>query len=481
MTGGSSLVSHSALVSLTVPAKQLASDPLLALVATVAPPFQTTVNIVKKGELSLSVGPDGDGAETLTHRNAILRSLCGMGLHNALDTFGSTPLLMLGGHSASSYASASPVSALAMAGISSWMSVASSVRDGSTDITALLTQLNGYFGPRSYVVPSSAPTLADLDLYLAIVSKITGEKLECMVKGYVNVYRWLEQCGVTLEMLQGVAAMNIKINKIPVATIPKGVTTKSRPLPLFFYGEEDASVVASSASTVSAALAGPAGKTGGGNKAAAASGGGGRITEEQKKAVADTTAEKATTKAKKKKVQTKNKGNAAPAVDVSVLDIRVGKIVKAWEHELSEKLWCEEIDLGEESGPRKIASGLRAFYKSADELVNRKVLVLCNLKARPLGGFPSHGMVLCASNADHTAVEFSVPPEDANIGERITFEGYEGDAAPENRIAKKKMFEKLAPDLKTNEDGEVVWKGVKAMTSAGVCKAVSGMKNSQVS
>ena len=45
-----------------------------------------------------------------------------------------------------------------------------------------------------------------------------------------------------------------------------------------------------------------------------------------------------------------------------------------------------------------------------------RVLVVCNLKAAKLGGIPSHGMVLCASNADHTEVEFLEPPEGAKIG-----------------------------------------------------------------
>ena len=157
----------------------------------------------------------------------------------------------------------------------------------------------------------------------------------------------------------------------------------------------------------------------------------------------------------------------------------MGKIVKAWEHESSDKLYCEEVDVGEDT-PRKIASGLRAFYK-LDEMQNRDVIVLCNLKARNLGGFPSHGMVLCVSNADHTGVEFAVPPEGAKVGERVMFDGYDGEPEPENKVAKKKIFDKLAPDLKTDGNGEVVWKGVKGMTSMGVCKAVNGMANAQVS
>merc|ERR1712238_567821 len=93
--------------------------------------------------------------------------------------------------------------------------------------------------------------------------------------------------------------------------------------------------------------------------------------------------------------QPKQKQPAATAtwVDISALDIRVGKIIKVWEH----------ADVGEDT-PRQIASGLRPFYKTSD-LEGRRVVVLCNLKKRNLVGFPSHGMVLCASNADHTAVE----------------------------------------------------------------------------
>ena len=105
---------------------------------------------------------------------------------------------------------------------------------------------------------------------------------------------------------------------------------------------------------------------------------------------------------------------AAPAEEgpapYEMLDVRVGQIVEAWEHPDSEKLWCERIDVGEEE-PREIASGLRAYYATAEELTGRKVLVVCNLKPAKLGGFPSNGMVLCASSADRSTVEFVVPPE----------------------------------------------------------------------
>ena len=165
--------------------------------------------------------------------------------------------------------------------------------------------------------------------------------------------------------------------------------------------------------------------------------------------------------------------------DVSALDIRVGKILKVWEHPEAEKLFCEEIDVGEDK-PRQIASGLRPFYKQS-ELENQRVVVLCNLKARNLVGFPSHGMVLCASNDDHTEVQTMAPPPEAKIGERVMFEGLDGDPEAENKIAKKKVFEAVAPDLKTNDKGECVWKNAMSCTSGGPIKASKGMANAQVS
>ena len=83
----------------------------------------------------------------------------------------------------------------------------------------------------------------------------------------------------------------------------------------------------------------------------------GGLANEQKKAADDKHAKEAGEKAAKKKDRPKaNKGGSAPATEltVSVLGIRVGKIVKVWEHESSDKLYCEEVDVGEDT-PRKIA------------------------------------------------------------------------------------------------------------------------------
>jgi aminoacyl tRNA synthase complex-interacting multifunctional protein 1 len=154
-------------------------------------------------------------------------------------------------------------------------------------------------------------------------------------------------------------------------------------------------------------------------------------------------------------------------IDISKLDIRVGIITKAWEHEEADKLFCEEIDIGEET-PRTIASGLRNYY-TVDQLPGQRVLVLCNLKERKLVGFPSHGMVLCSSSADGTSVKFVEPPSNAIIGERITVDGYSGEPATENQILKKKILDKVFPDLQTNSNGIACYKGIPLSTSAGPC------------
>ena len=167
---------------------------------------------------------------------------------------------------------------------------------------------------------------------------------------------------------------------------------------------------------------------------------------------------------------------------ITALDIRVGRITKVWAHEESEKLFCEEIDVGE-AEPRLIASGLRP-YMSAENLDGRLVLVLCNLKERKLAGFPSHGMVLCASNEDHTEVKLVSVPVEATVGERVTIPGVDFElesAAPfaENKIGKQKVFEKIAPFLRTGEYGVPEFCGRPLMTSAGVC--TSSITNGSVS
>ncbi len=87
---------------------------------------------------------------------------------------------------------------------------------------------------------------------------------------------------------------------------------------------------------------------------------------------------------------------------LGVLEVRIGRIVEVSQHPEADQLYVEKVDVGE-AEPRTIVSGL-VKYCSLDDLRGRKVVVLCNLKPRPLRGVVSHGMLLCASNSDHSKV-----------------------------------------------------------------------------
>ncbi|KAG6591055.1 methionine-tRNA ligase [Phytophthora cinnamomi] len=190
------------------------------------------------------------------------------------------------------------------------------------------------------------------------------------------------------------------------------------------------------------------------------------LTEEEKQKQSEAAAAKAKP-AKAKPVK------AATPLFAS-LDIRVGVISKVWKHPESEKLYCEEIDIGEEE-PKQIASGLQPFY-SLEEMQNRKVLVLLNLKPAKLGGFKSHGMVLCACDEAHENVQFVEPPADAKVGERVTVASESGEPVSAAQVKKQKVLEKVSPDFLTDDKCVATYKGEPIMTSAGPCTAKSLVK-----
>lgn len=176
---------------------------------------------------------------------------------------------------------------------------------------------------------------------------------------------------------------------------------------------------------------------------------------------------------KDRKKSTSGKGNAKSAPGIQNvgrhLDLVVGKIVDCWPHEDSDKLFCEKIDIGEEQ-PREIASGLREFYE-LDDLKGRMCVVLANLKERPMGGFKSKGMVLCASDDAHKTVKFLEPPADAKVGDRVVLEGLDMEPMTAAQVKKKKILEAALPDLKTMDGGVATYNGMPLKVAGGVVTA----------
>ncbi|XP_059412597.1 tyrosine--tRNA ligase, cytoplasmic [Carassius carassius] len=174
------------------------------------------------------------------------------------------------------------------------------------------------------------------------------------------------------------------------------------------------------------------------------------------------------------------KGNPKQTVDEeevipSRLDIRVGKVISVEKHPDADSLYLEKIDVGEEQ-PRTVVSGLVA-YLSQEQLQDRLVVMLCNLKPQKMRGIESQAMLLCASiEGEPRKVEPLDPPEGSAPGDRVYVEGYESGKPDDELKPKKKVFEKLQVDLKISGEFVAQWKEQNLMTKLGqiTCKTLKG-------
>lgn len=161
--------------------------------------------------------------------------------------------------------------------------------------------------------------------------------------------------------------------------------------------------------------------------------------------------------AKKGKAEAKKKVDDTDdpkPVNISRLDLRVGRILTAHKHPDADALYVEQVDVGEEK-PRTVVSGLVRFVP-LEQMQNRMAVLMCNLKPAKMRGVTSEAMVMCASTPDK--VEILKPPQDAVPGDRVTCVEYPG--SPDTQLnPKKKIFEQVAPDLKTDGEKRATYKG----------------------
>ncbi|XP_027354839.1 aminoacyl tRNA synthase complex-interacting multifunctional protein 1 [Abrus precatorius] len=180
-----------------------------------------------------------------------------------------------------------------------------------------------------------------------------------------------------------------------------------------------------------------------------------------------------------------NDGEAENSIKdaAGLLDIRVGRILRAWKHDEADSLYVEEVDIGE-AEPRIICSGL-VNYIPLQHLQGKKVIVLSNLKPRNMRGVKSCGMLMAASDAKHENVELLFPPEEATPGERIWF-GTEDEkdnqpaAATPNQIQKKKIWELVQPHLKTDASC-IAMLGMHVMRTSVGSVACQSLQNANIS
>ena len=104
----------------------------------------------------------------------------------------------------------------------------------------------------------------------------------------------------------------------------------------------------------------------------------------------------------KKEVETvenisEEKTNLITIDELDKVKLQVGQIKEVNRVEGANKLYCLSVDLGTEV--RTIVSGLVPYY-TEEELLNKKIVVVTNLKPAKLRGIESNGMLLAAGDGD---------------------------------------------------------------------------------
>uniref|UniRef100_A0A3B1JKX5 Aminoacyl tRNA synthetase complex interacting multifunctional protein 1b n=1 Tax=Astyanax mexicanus TaxID=7994 RepID=A0A3B1JKX5_ASTMX len=153
--------------------------------------------------------------------------------------------------------------------------------------------------------------------------------------------------------------------------------------------------------------------------------------------------------------------------DVSQLDLRIGRILTVRKHPDSESLYVQEVDLGEPA-PRTVVCGL-ANHMLPEQLQDSLAVLLCNVKPVKVRGVQSQARLVCAANQDR--IEPLDPPRGALPGDRVTFQNYPGGVEKELN-PKRRIWERLLPDLHTDAKGVANYKGVAfEVRGKGLCRA----------
>jgi methionyl-tRNA synthetase len=172
---------------------------------------------------------------------------------------------------------------------------------------------------------------------------------------------------------------------------------------------------------------------------------------------------------------------SGPKVVPFPLELKVGQITAAKEHEGADTLYVLTVAMspaavaGEASGSsaaveRTIVSALRGVFKTAADLVGRKVVVLCNLKPRAFVGVQSHGMLLTGVSAAGEVVLLSA--ETAQPGSAVLPEGTEYKPRP--KPLELKHFQEL--DLTIGANGQALYNKELVLKTGGETVSAPGLK-----
>lgn len=311
-------------------------------------------------------------------------------------------------------------------------------RFGYTDHTGcvpfILQSLDAHLTNRTYLTPALAPTAADLAVLSFVHPHLSEASGSAAVHhAYPALTRWASQVSHLvggqvlppfepqfdgLPMIQRVDLAAEKAKAKAAEKEAKKAAAAGSATAVTASGVKDGGAAASSASAPASGAAAPPGD------------GSGKKEKPPKE--------------KKEKAAKPAKATPAPAgpPQPSQIDLRVGKIVSIEKHPDADSLYLEKVDFGEADGPRQVLSGLVKFVP-IEEMQDRWVVGICNLKPQAMRGIKSYAMLLCASSksveGEEKGVEPVAPPEGSAPGDRVWVEGYEGREPDEQLNPKKKV------------------------------------------
>lgn len=299
---------------------------------------------------------------------------------------------------------------------------------GRLDETESLIALNDGLRERTFVV-GDVPSKYDITVFTSVLPKASEWKSAEDIAKYRHILRWVDLIQHTLLDVPELEQVKIDFD----ITIPREIKEKKKAT----KGEE-----ASKEKGKESKKTEKKGKTEGEQS-----------NEEDFKAKVEAQKAKKAAKAKAKAESQAKQQAAAVPPNPSMVDFRVGFIQKAVKHPNADSLYVSTIDVGDSEGPRTVCSGL-VKYIPLEEMQERYIVTICNLKPVTMRGVKSCAMVLCASDADK--VEFVNPPAGSKPGDKIFFEGFDG--TPEKQLnPKKKIFETIQPRFSTNENFEITY------------------------
>ena len=345
--------------------------------------------------------------------------------------------------------------------IQEWTQNASSLDTSSPE---RLSHLNAHLSSRTTVI-GSKPSVADIILYTRlapIVSQWSSDQ-RTGEQGHHHIVRWLD--GVQSSPLFGLELEDGE----KVEVDPDDVRVKIKPIdPKAEKEKRKKEKEASSEATVADEEAGE-GKPGGGRKAK-------KAAKEAKEKIEGTVAGAAAAVGLGKKEKAPKQKQPPPKeekpLSPALIDLRVGHILKAERHPNADSLYVSTIAMGDPAGTdntseyeghvvRTVCSGLNGLIP-LEEMQGRKIVAVCNLKPVTMRGIKSCAMVLAASPKEvpgeqdnHKGpVELVDPPAGSGAGERVYFEGWQGE--PEAQLnPKKKVWETIQPGFTTTSELEV--------------------------